>query len=325
MREQGHLYFHSPCFDGIVSAVLAWDFLETRQGWTHPTLHSVNYDLRESWLSSTLERPCAIVDFLYHPQAEFWADHHLTTFLDEETRRDFEGRRSPTLVYDDRAGSCAGLLWGHLDRTFGYRNPRYTEMVEWAEEIDSARYESVREAIFSPAPALRVNLGLALGDREGYCEGLVRALRNGTLDQVADLPEVQARFECAQSLIQTGLDRFAKTAQLESDGIVVFDVDGRGAIISRYAPYYFFPDARYSAGIVRREGEATITVMRNPWREFPSVFLGRICEKLGGGGHQRVGAVVLRGEQVSEARSLLDRLLLEIRGEERRVEEGETV
>ena len=24
----GRIYFHSPCFDGIVSAVLAWDFLD---------------------------------------------------------------------------------------------------------------------------------------------------------------------------------------------------------------------------------------------------------------------------------------------------------
>ncbi len=324
MQVHGHLYFHSPCFDGIVSAVLAWDFLETRQGWAPVTFHPVNYHLRERWLSSTLEKPCAIVDFLYNPQAVFWADHHLTTFLDEDARRDFERRTSQTLVYDNRADSCAGLLWRHLAGELGYRNSRYEAIVRWAEKTDAARYESVHEAIFSHAPALRINTGLALGDQQGYCEGLVRALRERTLEEVADFPDVQRRFAEVQSLMQVGLDRFSKAARLESDGIVVFDVDTKGAIISRYAPYYFFPDARYSAGIVRRDGGATITAMRNPWREFQSVFLGKICEELGGGGHRRVGSVVLRGHAACEASAILDRLLAEIRRQESTAAQGPT-
>jgi len=44
--EQGHLYFHSPGFDGIASAVLASDFLETARGMAPLGLHPVDYDLR---------------------------------------------------------------------------------------------------------------------------------------------------------------------------------------------------------------------------------------------------------------------------------------
>jgi len=264
------------------------------------------------------------VDFLYHPQAEFWADHHLTTFLNEDSRKHFEGRQGPNLVYDERAGSCAGLLHEHLSRAFGHRNSRYEEMVRWAEKIDAARYDSVQEAILAPAPALQISTGLALGGAEGYCEDLVRSLRDGTLEQVADLPEVRRRFERAQALLESGLDRFAASARLEGDGIVVFDVDGKGALIRRYAPYYFYPEARYSAGIVRWEGGAKITAMRNPWRQFESVFLGKICEKLGGGGHQRVGSVVLRGDRAAAAASMLERLLAEIRSAESRGGGGQT-
>lgn len=322
MRTEGHLYFHSPCFDGIVSAVLAWDFLESRHEWGPLILHSVNYDLRESWLTSSPQMPCAIVDFLYHPQAEFWCDHHLTTFLDEATRRDFERRASQKLVYDDRAGSCAGLLWNHLAKAFSHRSDRYAELVRWADKIDSAHYESVHEAILSHAPAMMISLGLALKGRQGYCEELVSALRYKTMDQVADLPEVRTRFEKGQSLVQAGLHRFKEAARLESDEIVVFDVDGRGEIINRYAPFYFFPDVQYSAGVVRWEGGAKVTVMRNPWRDFESVHLGKICEKLGGGGHQRVGSIVLQGERAAQAPDLLDRILSEIRNERKGVGGG---
>jgi hypothetical protein len=322
MRVHGHLYFHSPCFDGIVSAVLAWDYLENRESWVQVTLHQVNYHLREQWLASPLEEPSAVVDFLYHPQTAFWTDHHLTTFLTQQAREDFEIRRGPNLAYDPSAGSCAGLLWRHLGRAFGYRNLRYEQLVPWAEKTDSARYDSVQEVILSSAPALQISASLALAGQEGYCEFLVGALRQATLDEVANLPEVRRRFEEVQALTRAGLARFEQAARVENSEIVVFDVDGNGVIINRYAPYYFFPNASYSAGIVRSEDGAKITAMRNPWREFESVPLGRIFEQVGGGGHQRVGSVVLKGSRIAEATALLDRILTEIRSEERSSQSG---
>src|SRR6266849_1400583 len=173
---EGCIYFHSPCFDGIASAVLTCDFLEAGRGWSQLTLQPVNYELREAWLDCSLAQPGVVVDFLYHPTAEFWADHHQTTFLTERARQHFEAHRGPDLVYDDRADSCAMLLWEHLAKGFNHRNLSYGDLVYWAEKIDAARYESVKEAMESTAPALRINLSLSVGRAEGYCEELVRAL-----------------------------------------------------------------------------------------------------------------------------------------------------
>lgn len=318
MSKAAYLYFHSPCFDGIVSSVLTWDFLESYNGSICENIYAVNYDARASWLSTELETPCAVVDFLYHPQAQFWADHHLTTFLTEEAKKDFDQRKSSWLIYDERSGSCAALLWNHLAASFNYRNQRYKIAVEWADKIDSARYDSVHEAIFGDEPALRINLSLVLKNGKAYSEELVRMLRHETLDNVAQLPEVKERYEQARDMIQAGLNLFADRYKLERDDIVVFDVDTNSAIISRYAPYYFYPHARYSAGIIRSTNGASITVMRNPWCEFPSVFLGKIAEKFGGGGHQRVGAILLRDKRAKDAGLILEQVLAELRKEERR-------
>jgi hypothetical protein len=317
-----NLYFHSPCLDGIVSAVLTWDFLESKFDWTDVHLRAVNYEIRDHWLSSDLQRPFAIVDFLYHPQADFWADHHVTTFLTKRARQDFESRRGKMLVYDDHAGSCAALLWEHLAKAFDHRNPRYAEMVQWAQKTDSAAYESVNEAIFPSSPALRISLSLVLGNQDDYSEKLAHALRFQRLETVAGSPEVRTRFDRIQASMKEGLDRFNQAARIDHDGIVVFDVDTEGTFISRYAPYYFFRDARYSAGIMRWPGGAKITAMRNPWREFESVSLGEICEKLGGGGHRRVGSIALYGERMADANRLLNQLLLEIREKDRNPFQG---
>ena len=311
--SEGRIYFHSPCFDGIASAVLAWDCLHATRGWTSPALEPINYDVRTTWLRSPLAQPAAVVDFLYHPTAEVWADHHQTTFLTEAAHQDFLARRGPFIVYDERAGSCAMLLWEHLATSLGHRNPAYADLVAWAEKIDAARYGSVEEALDSDAPALRLNLSLAIGETEGYCEGLVRALREQPLATVAALPDVQRRFEEGKALLDSGLDRFKRGAHLEDDGIVLFDVDSRGTLVNRYAPYHVFPQARYSAGIVRSETGAKVTVMRNPWLDFPSAPLGRIAETLGGGGHQRVASIALQGDQAARATTVLSRFVEEIR------------
>jgi hypothetical protein len=313
----GKIYFHSPCFDGIASAVLAWDFLEKRDGWVAPLLQTVGYEQRGGWLKESLEPPCAVVDFLYHPGAQFWADHHLTTFLDASTKADFTARADRHLIYDAAADSCAGLLWRRLYTDFGHRTSRYTDLVVWADKIDGARYESVDEAVSASAPALRVALGLSGSDAPEYCVKVVRALRNLPLEEVATLADVHERYVKARKLFDIGLDRFKRAARLEGDGIVVFDVDATDAFVSRYAPYHFYPQARYSVGIVRWSGGAGLTAMRNPWREFPSVPLGLIAEGMGGGGHQRVAGVKLQGQQVARAEAVLSEFVAKIRVAER--------
>lgn len=295
-----NLLFHSPCFDGIVSAVLAGDYLRQVEQWPDIEPAHVNYGLRETWLTTRFEVPTAVVDFLYHPDAVFWADHHRSAFLTEEMRTDFAGREDGHFIYDDRADSCAGLLWRHFAEHASHRNARYAELVRWAEKIDAARYESVDEALSFGHPALRISASLALAS-DGYTELLVRSLAEHSLEDVSAMPEVRDRFEqFAQSMGQ-GLARVAASARLRDD-IVVFDVDGRETIIPRYAPYRFFPRALYSVGVVRHEDGAKVTAMRNPWLDFESVPLGDIFTRFGGGGHQRVASALIPASVDPQAR-----------------------
>jgi hypothetical protein len=313
-RSNGFLYFHSPCFDGIVSAVLASDFLETQRRWRIERFCAVDYGAKATWLSRQLHEPCCVVDFIYHPQATFWADHHSTTFLTPEARTDFELRGSSnTVLYDQRFGSCAKLLWDRLEGSFGYRNPRYAELAEWADRIDGARYATVAEAILGDAPALRIRASLGFRREPDYFEHLVKEMRSKTLEEVADSSHVIEGSRKVQARIMAGLKRFKASAWLEDDGIAVFDVNGTGTTVSRYAPYYIYPAARYSVGIIRSEFGAKITAMRNPWSEFHSVPLGTIIERFGGGGHERVAGLLLPPERAGEARSILNELISAIR------------
>jgi hypothetical protein len=318
MAVDAYLYFHSPCFDGIASSVLTWDYLDNATNWKIKRLYSVNYDSRPEWLTTKLEAHSAVVDFLYHPQACFWADHHLTTFLNQEVKKNYEQRKQECdecwLIYQTKSGSCTKLLWNYFYTSYKYRNPRYKDLVEWADKIDSARYKSVKEALFGDASALHIHRSLGVRNSTELSKELVKKLRHHTIDEVAQLPEVQERSKRILSLNEIGLSKLKKSIRLEDGNIAVFDVNTRD--INRYAPYYFYPKARYSVGLLRTANGAKITAMRNPWIEFPSANIGKAFEKFGGGGHQRVGSIILPEEQVKEASVVLKKVIDTIKQED---------
>jgi hypothetical protein len=306
------LYFHYPCFDGLISGVLTWEYLEKHRKWNVTKFSQVDYLLRDRWLARKLKKPCAVVDFLYHPNADFWADHHQTALLNRQGSASYRQRKDrSSLFYDDRAPSCAGLLYRHLRKALAEK-PHFKEMVAWAEKIDAAAFSSVDEAILGEAPALRINRSLLLEKKDGpdYARFLMAELRTHDLGYVASLGEVRRREQQVRRSLEKGLKQVGARARVEKGDVVVFDARKNvDKMISRYAPYYIAPDARYSIGIVRSPESIGITAMRNPWRKFRSIALGRVFEQFGGGGHRRVGAVRLPPNQSKRVKDVVESLL----------------
>lgn len=307
MTERGHVYFHAPCFDGIVSAVFAVEIL----GWKDPVLHPTGYEVRSTWLEDRLEAPTAVVDFLFHPRADFWADHHGTTYLNEIAARYHAEHPRPHWIYDAAAGSCATLLFKRFPQLHHYRLLAY-----WANKIDAAQYDSVAEAVFGTSPGLVISKGLAEGDGCANSVELVNRLRTRSLESVASDRDICERFERVRRRGELALRQFEDRARLEPGEIVVADTDA-DAGSNRYAPYVKFPHARYSVVLSRTTSGAKITAMRNPWREFSSVPLGDIFKRYGGGGHHRVASMLVPKDQFANASVLLATIVAEIRAADR--------
>jgi hypothetical protein len=102
--------------------------------------------------------------------------------------------------------------------------------------------------------------------------------------------------------------------------IALFDVTRENTVINRYAPFLLQPQARYSLGVIRWDGGAKITAMRNPWWDFPSIPLGEIFANHGGGGHNRVASLIVASDQLDKVAHILGELAEEIlRREERQL------
>lgn len=298
--SEGTLFLHYPCFDGLVSAAIAWDFLESRRAWTIQNIRFVNYGQAKTWLETQLPKHSAVVDFLYHPDTEFWADHHSTSFLNAESRSHYESNAyGNIMLYDRLSPSCAMLLWKALGR-FSSDPLRYEEMASWADRIDGAQYVSVDEALFGSAPAMIISASLAFNADHVYGEQLLRAMRTMSLKNIAELPDVRSRADVVYARVHAGLRLVEGSIKLIRD-LAIFEVQQtNNAIINRYSAYHFYPQARYSIGLIRSATGAKITAMRNPWLDFESVELGDIFKKYGGGGHKRVASLMLNADKAHE-------------------------
>jgi hypothetical protein len=302
MKHRGptHLYFHAPCLDGLASAVLAWDYLDATET-SEVIPQPVSYDVQGTWLEHTRHaNNIAVVDFLYHPSANFWFDHHRTTFLSEELRSDYLSRREgdALLRYDADAPSCSALMWRELREQLPEKR---APLVQTSCKTDAARYETPHEAIFGDEPGLIINRSLMRDPNPDYLRQLLLRLRREPLSEVAAWEEVSSRTQAVDAEVKAGVERLKTRLK---DGIVSFNWNAEEGPLNRYSAYLFKPEADYSIGTLRYPSQksAKITVMRNPWKEFDSVPLGPIMRQWGGGGHTRVGSAWLREQDATPAR-----------------------
>lgn len=313
MKPPVQLYFHAPCFDGVASAAIASEYLSDG-GSRSIELHPIGYEARPNWLSRSIGRQAAVVDFLYHPEASFFADHHETSFLNSSARQSFDKRRlsGAEVFYDSASPSCASLLLRVLRQHPNFDVFRFVALARMADTIDSADYRSVEEAVFPLTDEGRLRDSLALNPEPEYLTSLVEAFRREPPAGVARMPLVIERSRRYEELQDAAIRRFRSTLRSGADGLAVFDYHTSIGPVSRYAPYLYAPNARYSLGIIRSREGAKITSMRNPWWNFRSVPLGRIFERFGGGGHERVASLQLPPERSQEADLILGQISAEI-------------
>ncbi len=295
--EKPTLLFHGSCFDGIASAAYLLSFFRTVHERVE-CLEPVYYSVRGDWLDSSLPRVTYIVDFLFHPEAQGWWDHHSTAFLTDESKTLYETSSNPKWVWNPSSLSCAIVIRDNLRTETGYDGSHLADLVRWATVIDSAQYENPEQAVLAREPALAIASTLP-GATPGFQRDLVYALRDEPVDRVVRRADVRERYNRYRDLELKGRERLAEVARIR-DGIVLFDVDVNGVIVNRYAPFLLFPDASFSLGVSRGKQRVGLLVMRNPWKDVPHPDLGELCSHLGGGGHRRVGAIVFEAGREQE-------------------------
>jgi len=303
------IYYHRD-FDGMVSAaLLAW--VLARRGEDDVSWESVNYDQRRNWERFAAGERFAIVDFHFHPRAEYWFDHHPTTFLTPELRAQYTP--NDRWRWDETSPSCPPMVIEHAREHWRIEvDGRWEEMAHWSNIIDAARFENVEQAVFGDAPALRITRALTVAPNNDWIDELVGAMVESTLEDVAARPDVEKAHARASRNRDKALEQFPPCVLSKENGVLLYDASSNKIRRERFAPFYHHTDIHYAVGVIPTRAGYHISAGENPWNPSPnSVHVGELMERYGGGGHRSVGGA--NPPSLEDARKAADEVAVELR------------
>jgi hypothetical protein len=319
------VFYHDKCFDGACSASLFTRFhreciASGAEYEYHGLVHRAGalFDEREFTGDENV-----IVDFKYSasPRITWWFDHHLSAFLTPQDQEHFLAcQREPECAarkfFDPTYTSCTSFL-AHIAATrYGFDPAPVGELIRWADIVDGARYESPEAAVEMAAPAMKLTLIIESTQDPELIPRLIPLLTELPLAEVLGQPFVAGLLEPLLERHRQSLELIASRAE-ERDGTIFFDItDQPQEGYNKFIPYYLYPEATYSIGLSKSSYRTKVSVGSNPWiKADPAkmVNLAEICERYGGGGHARVGAISFPPDQAEQAREAAREIVAELR------------
>ena len=319
------VFYHDKCFDGACSASLFTRFhrecvASDASYEYHGLVHRAGALFDESEFTGDEN---AIVDFKYSssPKITWWFDHHLSAFLTPADQQNFEAcKRDPQCskrkFFDPNYTSCTSFLAHVASTQFGFDTAPVAELIRWADIVDGALYESPESAVEMAAPAMKLTLIIESTQDPAFIPRLIPLLTAMPLAEVLSQPFVA-------DLLPALLERHKEAVELirsraeERDGTIFFDISDRPLEgFNKFIPYYLYPDAVYSIGLSKSSFRTKVAVGSNPWTKADPakmVNLAQVCERYGGGGHARVGAISFSPDHADKARAAAAEIVAELR------------
>jgi hypothetical protein len=311
--------YHDHCFDGAASAAFFSRFIA---GAVHPgasfdylgMTHKSSNQFEDSMFAGDEN---AIVDFKYcsHPRLTWWFDHHLSAFLTAADAEHFRADASGRKLYDPDYKSCTAFIRDVACNRFGFRAPDLDELVEWSLVIDGAQYPDARTAVELGEPAMKLTLVIEAAKGSGIVHKMIGWMQHRKLAEIVAEPEVRDLYKPLYERHLESIGLIEKLAHSES-GVVSFDLSGHAIEgYNKFIPYYLFPESTYTVSVMPTSSRTKISVGSNPWTPIePKHNLAAICERYGGGGHARVGAISLPPGELEAARRVAAEIVEELKG-----------
>jgi hypothetical protein len=319
-RLKVRVLYHDKCFDGACSAAVFTRFYRERIksdvefGYTG-LVHRAGALFEEKQFDGDEN---AILDFKYctSKKITWWFDHHQSAFLTAEDAAHYEQNPSTRKFYDPDYRSCTKFIATMTELRFGFNQEPVAEVVKWADIIDGALYENAKVAVEMKEPAMKLTMVIESTQDPTFIPRLIPLLATKSLDDILHEPFVA-------ELLPPLLERHKKSIEIIKqrseckEGTIYFDVTDQDLEgYNKFVPYYLHPESTYSVGLSRSSFRTKVSVGSNPWTATPTekmVNLAKICERYGGGGHARVGAISFEPNHFDEAREAAKEIVAELR------------
>jgi hypothetical protein len=310
--------YHDHCFDGAASAAYFSRFIA---GAVHPDAefrytgmaHKASQDFDPALFDGDEN---AIVDFKYssNPKLTWWFDHHQSAFLSAADAEHYRGDTSGRKLYDPSYKSCTSFICKIAQERYSFRAPDLDDLVHWSVIIDGAQYPDARTAVELGEPAMKLTLVIEGAKGSDIVHKIIQWMQRRPLAEIICEPEIRGLYEPLYERHLQSIDLIRGRAE-QDDGVVFFDLAGHDVEgYNKFIPYYLFPSSTYTVSVSPSSFRTKISVGSNPWTpEEPKHNLASICERYGGGGHARVGAISLAPGELDRARKIASEIVAELK------------
>jgi len=186
--------------------------------------------------------------------------------------------------------------------------------VKWSVIIDGAQYANAKSALELGAPAMKLTLVIEGAQGSEIVQKMIGWMQRRPMEEIMAEPEVQALYK---PLYQRHLEniQIIKGRARQEDGVVFFDLAGYNVEgYNKFIPYDLFPTSIYTVSVSPSSFRTKISVGSNPWAPAePKHNLATICERYGGGGHARVGAISFPPGELEKARAVAAQIVEELK------------
>lgn len=312
------ILYHDHCFDGAASAAFFSRFLrDTRHPKAEFAYTGMAHTAAQTFDDALFDGDeNAIVDFKYaaNDRLTWWFDHHQSAFLSaadmEHWKQDTSGRK----LYDPTYRSCTRFIAAVAKDKWGYEAPDLQNLVHWAEIVDGALYNSAREAVDLGEAAMQLTLAIEGSKGSELVQRIIGAMQTMELPEIMLLPEVQEVYKPLYQRHLQSIDVIRETSTCEG-GVIFFDLVESGfESYNKFIPYFLHPDSLYTVSVSTSPARTKVSVGSNPWAKKPLIHnLATICERYGGGGHPKVGAISFKIGAIEEARKAAAEIVEELK------------
>ena len=315
------VFYHYKCFDGTSSAALFSRFYrevinkDAKFQFTG-LVHRAGSLFDEADFNGDEN---AIVDFKYSPSPRitWWFDHHESAFLSPEDADHYRRSDKSHKFYDPDYQSCTKFLAHVAQEKFGFNPAPVAELIKWADIIDGAQFDSPKMAVEMTEPALKLTMVIESTSDPEFPSQLIPLLVCEPLAKVIQEPFVARLIPPLMERHQKSIEILKQRSECKNHTIYfdITDYDLEG--YNKFVPYYLHPESVYSVGLSSSSFRVKVAVGSNPWAKKDNlVNLAKICERYGGGGHARVGAISFSPDKADEARKAAAEIVRELRAAE---------
>ncbi|MBC8070932.1 MAG: hypothetical protein IAG13_21570 [Deltaproteobacteria bacterium] len=303
-----HVLHHAACFDGIASSAIFTAFYRARiDAHAEFTYIAKQHRPGDPFEPADFDADdVAVLDFRYtrHAKLGWFFDHHASAFQLLGERAHFDADRSGRRFYDPRAPSCTGFIAKIASEQFGFDAAPHTELLRWAELIDSAAFPDPQMPVALGHPALQLMTFAEHNRDPGQGARFIRDLIEMPIEQLAQADYVGAVLEPVLVRHAGDIALLGQRCDV-AHGVIAFDLlDQPPRAYNKFIPYYHHPAIRYVVGLsIGPDGRIKLTAGYNPWlpRGEREHDISALCEQIGGGGHPFVGGASFARDAESEA------------------------